>query len=132
MNVIGKFQELGFTEGLTWIFSNGEFVISEAGGSNLPPPLVYVVADRNGTIVRSGRALKQTLRQREGSTAKGLNGRSTYGQNNKPVIIGLREEVKSNGPLTSFVKPLADEASAREYEIYLHDHFPGRLDKRRG
>jgi hypothetical protein len=132
MNIISELEKRGFERGLYWTHCHGEFSITVANASDYPPPLVYVIVDRNGESVRVGRSLTQTVRKREGSTAKGLNGQSTEGQNNKSVILGLRREIRAQCPLTSYVKCCATEEEAIEAEKQLFDAFRGRLDKKRG
>lgn len=132
MNIISELESRGFKRGLFWTYSRSEYFITDADGSDLPPPLVYVIVDRNGESVRTGRSLKQTIRKREGSTEKGLNALSTEGQNNKSVILGLRKEIQAHCPLTSYVKCSDTEDAAIEAEKLLFDEFRGKLDKRRG
>ena len=132
MNIIPELESRGFKRGLFWTYCGGEYFITNADGHDLPPPLVYVIVDRNGESVRIGRSLKQTIEKREGATAKGLNGLSTEGQNNKSVILGLRKEIQAQCPLTSYVKCIGSEIKAIEAEKLLFDEFRGRLDKRRG
>lgn len=132
MNIISELEKRGFKRGLYWTYCKGEFSITDAEASNDPPPLVYVVVDRNGESIRVGRSLKQTVKTREGATAKGLNGQSTEGQNNKSVILGLRREIMTQCPLTSYVKCCSTEEEAIEAEKQLFDDFRGRLDKKRG
>ena len=132
MNIIAELEHRGFKQGLFWTYCRDEFFITDADGSDLPPPLVYVIVNRNGESIRIGRSLKQTIKTREGSTAKGLNGLSTEGQNNKPVILGLRKEIRGHCPLTTYVKCIDTEIEAIEAEKLLFDEFRGKLDKRRG
>lgn len=132
MNIIAELEKQGFKRGLYWTYCRGEFFITDADASDSPPPLIYVIVDRNGESVRIGRSLKQPIRKPEGATAKGLNGKSTDGQNNKSVILGLRKEMKENCPLTSYVKCLETKEEAKKAEKRLFDDFRGRLDKRRG
>ncbi len=132
MNIISELENQGFEQGLFWTYCRGEYFITDANGSDLPPPLIYVIVDRNGESVRVGRSLKQTVKKREGATAKGLNGLSTEGQNNKSVILGLRREMQAHCPLTSYVKCYETEEEAKEEEKLLFDNFRGRIDKRRG
>jgi len=132
MTIVNELLELGFRPGLRMEYSNGRYAISAEEGFNQPPPLVYVLVDRNGGSVRTGRSLKRTIRQQEGGTEAGLNGLSTDGQNNKPVIRGLRPEIRQNGPLVSYIKRCTSEEAARCEKRALYDRFRGRLDKRRG
>lgn len=132
MTIVNELLELGFRPGLRMKYSDGRYAISAEEGFDQPPPLVYVLVDKSGESVRTGRSLKQTIRQREGATEAGLNGLSTYKQNNKPVIRGLRSEILQNGPLVSYIKRCTSEEAAKREELATCDRFRGRLDKRRG
>lgn len=132
MNIVPRLEELGFTCGLLWTWDGQRYAIHPEEASEFPAPLVYVIVDAQGRSVRTGRSLRNTIREREGSTSKGMNGESTAGQNTKSVIIGLRVEVKENGPLRSYVRCCETEDGARQAELHLYDLFRGRLDKRRG
>jgi len=132
MTIVNELLELGFRPGLRMKYSDGRYAISPEEGFDQPPPLVYVLVDRIGKSVRTGRSLKQTIRQREGATAAGLNRLSTDGQNNKRVIRELRSEILQNGPLVSYIKRCTSEDAAKREEKAIYDRFRGRLDKRRG
>ena len=132
-DLVDTLKKRGFKLGLR-MEQNGptKFRVVPENACDLPGPLVYVVVDRNGESVRTGRALAQSICQREGSTEKGLNGLSTVGQNNKTVIKNLRRAIKETGPLYSYVKQYADRDSAKKAEIEMFDLFRGRYDNRRG
>ena len=132
MSIVPKLRSVGFRPGLRMNYLDGKYVFTREEASDVPPPLVYAVVDRNGESVRTGRSLKQTIWQREKPTPRGLNFQSTEGQNNKAVIRCLRVEIKENGPLTSYVRRSADEETAKEEEKELYDHVKGRCDRRRG
>lgn len=132
MNIVPELEKLGFKCGLYWTWDGERYHIDVDEAGEFPPPLVYVIVDAKGASIRVGRSLKQIIRKREGSTAKGMNRESTEGQNNKSVIKGLRVEVRENGPLRSYVKSIETEDAARQAELGLFDLFRGRLDMRRG
>lgn len=125
-------KRLGFRPALTWTVDGGRFDVTPTEAADLPPPLVYVFLDRNGHPVKTGRSLAQSIRQRFGSTSKGMNRESTRGQNLKRVVRDLAVECTANGPLTTWARPEPNRASAIETEKWLFDNLRGRIDRRRG
>ena len=132
MNIPDELQALGFTPAVVFTSERGRYATSDDVAANLTPPLVYVIVDRNGDAVKTGRSLKQSPRQRFGNTAKGMNRESTKGQNEKPVVADLRLEVDASGPLITWAKGERDEESAKAAELVLFDKFRGRIDRKRG
>ncbi len=134
MSIVEDLRALGFGRGLTYLHNGQRFDITHEEAAQVPPPLVYVIVDRNGESVKTGRSLAQNIIQRRGSEAavKGLNGMSTDGQNNKPVTVKLRREILLSGPLVVYVRHCQTRDEAKEEEKALYDRFPGRIDVRRG
>lgn len=132
MGIIEELRRVGFCPEQTITYAAGLFVVIPGEAAKTPPPLVYVIVDRNGESVKTGRSKCQNISQRHGSLAAGMNGTTTIGQNTKQVVLNLKKETIAAGSLVVYVKHCETCEDACRQELDLFDRYRGRIDRRRG